>query len=199
MDKRTIGAPLGGLIGGPLINVKGWPWALWLSAIITGAEFVAYIFTFDETSYAARQVDGKDHKFTASLVHRVPSSRLGPQAFLAPLLFFQSPAAVLCAFAYGISFGLASVGTAVIIPQVFGGSYDFGVAQTGLVYIAALVGVLIGEQAAGPVSDVIMKRHVKACKMANTPVRPEYRLWAAVPGYILVPAGLIIFGVTLQL
>lgn len=91
-------------------------------------------------------------------------------------IIVYAPHAVIFALAYGISFRLASVGTAVIIPQVFGGSYYFGVAQVGLVYIAALVGVFVGEQAAGPVSDVIIKRHVKACKTANTPVRLEYRL-----------------------
>lgn len=189
---------MGGLIGGALINAKGWPWALWLSAIITGAEFITYIFTFHETSYAARLVADKDNRFPRSLLPRVPGSSLSLRAFLAPLLFFQSPAVVISAFAYGVSFGLASVGTAVIIPSAFGGSYDFGVTQTGLVYIAALVGVLIGEQAAGPVSDLIMKRHARACKIAKTPMRHEYRLWAALPGYILVPIGLVIFGVTLQ-
>lgn len=129
---------------------------------------------------------------------RIPGSRLRPKDFWATFVFIQSPVVVLCALAYGFSFGFASVGLANIIPSAFGTFYGFGTVQDGLVFISVLIGVVLGEQASGPVSDLIMKRHVKKCRATGKPVRLEHRLIGALPGYIFVPAGLIIFGVCLQ-
>lgn len=197
---RTTGPGIGGLVGGVLINARGWAWALWLSAIITGVQLLAYVFTYRETLYTAQQPCDKGAGGFASkyLPRRVPGSDLGVGTFLSPLLFFQSPVVLVCALAYGVSFGTIGVGMAVIIPSAFGEFYGFGISQDGYVYVAVLIGVFIGEQAAGPVSDLVMKRHKRYCEANNKPVRAEHRLYAALPGYILAPIGLVIFGVTLQ-
>ncbi len=89
----------------------------------------------------------------------------------------------MCTLAYGVSFALGNVATVTLIPIAFGETYQFGPVSDGLVYISILVGVLIGEQAAGPVSDMIMRKQATH--------RKERRLKAAVPGAILVPIGLV--------
>ena len=99
----------------------------------------------------------------------------------------QSPVIVLCALSYAASFALASVGTVTFVPVAFGDRYGFDSVQDGLTYISILVGVLLGEQAAGRVSD----RIVRGKNM-------EHRLTAALPGFVLVPAGLVLFGVGLK-
>ena len=170
-----------------------------MCAIINAAELLLYIFAFKETLYVGREDREEKTTFLHKIVpQRIPGSRLRPKDFWAPFVFIQSPAVVLLAIAYGCSFGFASVGLANIVPTAFGAFYGFGTIQDGLVFISVLIGVVLGEQAAGPVSDLIMKRYVKKCRIAGKPIRLEHRLIGAIPGYIIVPAGLIIFGVCLQ-
>ena len=74
--------------------------------------------------------------------------------------------------------------------------YGFDTAQVGLIIgIPTLVGSLIGEFCAGPVSDRILyiytRRHDGVSK-------PEARLQAMWPGFIIMPARVIIEGVCFQ-
>lgn len=191
-------------MGGPLIQYHGWRWSQWLCAILNAAQFLGYVFTFRETYYLARRHESEArprrfHFFELfTLPRRVLGSSLSFKTVLTPLLFLQSPVVVLCAITYGWAFGEVSVGMANIVPFAFGKFYNFGPVGDGLVFISILVGVLIGEQLAGPLSDYIMKRHVRASKAASQSVQLEHRLRAILPGYIFVPIGLVIFGVTLQ-
>ena len=70
--------------------------------------------------------------------------------------------------------------------------------KNGLTYIAILVEVIIGKQAVGPSSDYIMEKHAKSASLNGQPIRLEHRFKALFVGYVLVPIGLIIFGVSLQ-
>ena len=114
----TLGAPLGALIGGPLVQNCGWQWAMWLPACTNGAQALAFFLTYRETLYPARQLlpPNLSH-FTElfRLPRRVPHSSLSLKTFLAPLLFIQSPIVVLCALAYGLSFGQSPGSTPVCI------------------------------------------------------------------------------------
>jgi MFS family permease len=197
----TIGPAVGPLIGAFLINAKGWEWALFLCAIINAVELVAYVFTFSETLWVPKECEQQSNpttwlsKFTP---RRVPNSTLTVRDFTAPLVFIQSPVVVICALAYGVTFGVVLVGLTNIEPIAFGDFYGFKTTQDGLVFISVLVGALIGELAAGPLSDAVMKRHLSQSREMGKPGRYEHRLMAALTGYVLVPAGLIIFGTTLE-
>lgn len=54
----SMGAPLGGLIGGPIVSYLGWQWVMWIISIICGAQLLAFILTCPETSYLHRQQSG---------------------------------------------------------------------------------------------------------------------------------------------
>lgn len=194
----TLGPALGGLVGGPLINAKGWRWSQWLCAIATGVQFLVYLFTFEETLYPARSTQHGNFLIRRFRIQRVPGSRFSPVVILKPLLFLQSPAVVICALAYAVCFAIASVGLATIIALPFNEYYGFNSTDDGLTYIAILVGVIVGEQASGPLSDWMMKRHVEAARANHQPIRLEYRLRAVLLGYVFVPVGLIMFGVSLD-
>lgn len=197
----TIGPALGPLAGAFLINAKGWEWALFLCAIINAAELVAYVFTFSETLWVPEDSEPlpKPSTWLAKLIpRRVPGSTLAFMDFSAPLIFIQSPVIVICALAYGATFGVVLVGLTNIEPIAFGNFYRFKTTQDGLVFLSVLVGAVIGELAAGPLSDAVMKRHLRHCHETGKPGRYEHRLIAALTGYVLVPAGLVIFGVTLE-
>jgi MFS family permease len=190
----TIGPSIGPLIGAFLTNSRGWRWSLWLCAIINGAELVLYVFTFRETA----SVEGLETGSLSWIPRAMPGRRLRLQQFWKPCLFVQSPAIVISAFAYGITFGFSLVGLTNIEPLAFGALYDFGTVQNGLVFLSVLVGAVIGEQVSGPLSDAIMKRYIKRCEQQDKVFRYEHRLIAAIPGYFLSPVGLIIYGVTLH-
>lgn len=199
----TIGPAIGPFIGAFLINARGWQWALYLCAIINAAELLAYIFTFHETLWVPSEDEMSEVAKGSNVPYRqtprrIPGSTLKFWDFFAPFVFIQSPSVVICALAYGITFGVTLVGLTNIEPIAFGAFYGFKTTQDGLVFLAVLVGAVIGEQAAGPLSDVVMKRHLKKARETGGPARYEHRLIAALSGYVIVPAGLIIFGVTLQ-
>ncbi|OBT51795.1 hypothetical protein VE04_08105, partial [Pseudogymnoascus sp. 24MN13] len=147
----TIGPAIGPLIGAFLINAKGWQWSLFLCAIINAVELIAYVFLFQETLYTSSESKGLS--FSKIIPGRVPGSSLAFWKILSPFVFIQSPVVVICAFAYGISFGTALVGLTNIEPLAFGAFYGFKTTQNGLVFLSVLVGAVIGEQAAGRLSD----------------------------------------------
>lgn len=64
-----------------------------------------------------------------------------------------------------------------------------------IIGIPTLIGSIIGELCAGPVSDWILYLHTKRNNGVST---PEARLQAIWPGWVLMPAGVIIEGVCLQ-
>ena len=199
-----LGPAIGGLVGGPLIQAKGWRWAQWLGAITCAAQLIAYLLTFEETLYGARKQQPQQHSRQWSIARifqvprRVPGSSLSILTAVKPLYFLQSPVVVICALAYAVCFSVVSVGVATIIPLPFGEYYNFNSTADGLTYIAILVGVIIGEQAAGPLSDRMMKRHIETAKAGGHSARLEHRLRALPLGYVLVVVGLIMFGESLE-
>jgi MFS family permease len=115
----TIGPAIGQLAGAFLINAKGWEWALFLCAIINAAELVAYIFTFSETLWVPEESEQlpKPSTWLAKVIpRRVPGSTPAFMDFFAPLVFIQSLVIVICALAYGATFGVVLVGLTNIEP-----------------------------------------------------------------------------------
>jgi len=193
----SLGAPVGGIIGGPVIYYVGWRWVLWLTAICNGLQFLAYLFTVPETSQTQRQlsVPGKNQLF--SIPKRVPG-RLGLRSFIEPFLLLQSPHVTLVAFAYSVTFAITSPGISAIVPLATKEVYNFSPVAQGLFFVGPLVGVLLGELIAGPASDWLMNRERSRAANTGRDVRLEARLIGGLPGYVLAPLGVIIFGVTLE-
>lgn len=196
----AIGAPFGGLIGGPVVYYIGWRWVMWLIAVANGAQTLAYILSCPETSHQHRQ-NTQLCAYHSSELLRLPRrlhGRLGPRSFVQPILLLQSPNVVLIAFAYGVTFAITSPGISVIVPLALEKFYNFGAIAQGLFFIGPLVGVLLGEQLAGPASDWFMNRERRLAATAHRLPHLESRFVAAVAGYAAAPVGVIIFGVTLQ-
>ena len=126
---------------------------------------------------------------------RIESSSLG---IFGPFVCIQSPVVVICALAYGVSFGTVFVRLTNIKLLAIGDFYGFGATQDGLVFLSVLVGAVLGKLAARRLSDIVIKRHLKRCREIGKEGRYEHRLLSVLSGYFLVPAGLVIFGVTLE-
>ncbi|KAL3468987.1 major facilitator superfamily domain-containing protein [Aspergillus californicus] len=196
----SLGAPLGGLIGGPVVSYIGWRWVMWIISIVCGAQLLGFILTCPETSYIHRKRSGLGAYHPSELISlpkRVPG-QLGWQSFIEPILLFQSPNVVLIAFAYGVTFAITSPGIATILPIALGDVYDFDSIAQGLFFLAPLVGIILAERLAGPGSDWAMNRERRRAATTNRQEHPESRLWFGLPGYAMSVIGVIIFGVTLQ-
>ncbi|KAM5432110.1 hypothetical protein MferCBS31731_007611 [Microsporum ferrugineum] len=196
----AIGAPLGGVIGGPVVHYLGWQWTQWIIAIINGVQLLGFILTCPETSYRHRQHSGLGMYHPSELMRlpRFLPGQLSVRSLLEPIFFLQSPHLVLIALAYGVTFAITSPGISVILPLALEEFYGFGAIAQGLFFLGPLVGVLLGERLGGPGSDWAMNRERRRAAAANDRERLESRLYVGLPGYVIVVVGVVIFGVTLQ-
>ena len=111
-------------------------------------------------------------------------------------IMLKYPSVLLSAMYYSLSFGFGSVMFAITGSAAFGSIYHFDPAQIGLaIGLSTFIGTLLGELSAGPVSDRVLYLYTK--QHGGVP-KPEARLQATWPGFILLPAGVIIEGVCLQ-
>lgn len=196
----AIGAPLGGVIGGLVVHYRCWQWVMWLIAIMSCVECLAYILTCPETSYLHRQHAGLGayHRTELTRIPKRLPNHQSLRSFIEPVLLLQSPHIVLIALAYGVTFAITSPGISVILPLALEEFYGFGSIAQGLFFIGPLVGVLLGERFSGPASDWVMNRERRQARAANRRERLESRLLVALPGYVMSTLGVLIFGITLQ-
>lgn len=95
-----------------------------------------------------------------------------------------------------IVFNFASVFLTVEIPQIFLPKFEFNSQQIGLQFLGMIIGSIIGEQLAGRLSDLWMRRAYARAQKRNQPsIRPEHRLWLSYAGFLFTVVGLIVFGV----
>ncbi|KAF5548556.1 transporter HOL1 [Fusarium phyllophilum] len=109
-----------------------------------------------------------------------------------PFKYFSLPIVVFCGFMYGAVVCYFNVlnGTASIILSV--PPYSFKASTVGLCYIATVIGVFIRSFFSGPLGDKL----VLYLTRRNNGIRePEYRLWLYAVLGLLVPAGLLLWGV----
>lgn len=148
---------------------KSWHWIFYLLSIIFLAEFVLYIFFGPETLYdrPTRAVAADDatvveeeHRdqntappasaawyapyITFKRHDRTPWSRL-PLETIQPLKMFFVLPVVLSATAYAVTFTYSNVLLTIETPALLGRKYELNAQQTGLQFIAYLLGALLGE------------------------------------------------------
>ncbi|KAF5983216.1 transporter HOL1 [Fusarium coicis] len=108
-----------------------------------------------------------------------------------PFKYFSLPIVVFCGFMYGAVVCYFNVlnGTASIILSA--PPYSFKASSVGLCYIATVIGVFIGSFFSGPIGD----KFVLYMTRRNNGIRePEYRLWLYAVLSLLVPGGLLLWG-----
>lgn len=110
---------------------------------------------------------------------------------LRPLIFLSFPIIFYAGFSYGSNLVWFNVlnGTASLI---LGGTYNFPSSMVGLSYLSPLIGVAIGSIYTGPIGDRIV---LKLARKNKGILEPEQRLWLFIPSLLLIPFGLILWGV----
>ena len=123
-------------------------------------------------------LEGENQTLLSALVR--PFRLLGTQPIVQILAFYM-------AYLYGLTYLLLST-----FPQLWHGVYGESVGVAGLNYISLGIGLGLGAQVCAPMQDRIyaaLKRHY------NVDIgRPEFRIPLMVPGAMLAPIGLLIYG-----
>ncbi|TKX19743.1 MFS transporter-like protein 147 [Elsinoe australis] len=202
----TNGAHVAAMIGGPIAKFIGWRACFWIPAIILGAQLVVMAVALPETLYRRRtdgtglagvNGDGKVN-WLRLMTFRSGQARKGLKLwdFTHVFVMLKYPSVLFPALYYSIHFGLGSVLFAVTGAAAFGGIYHFDTVGVGLaIGVSTFIGTLIGELSAGPVSDRLVYLYAKA---HDGDQKAETRLFATIPGAILIPIGVIIEGVCFQ-
>lgn len=207
----TLGAPGGPFIMGFVVQHAGVRWIFWIYAIMAFIIFIGWLFA-DETLYnRALALEHAHHgaeklgtltgfkkpgdflnlKFTFTKKNDL---QLSVGYFLRPLKQFANYRVFICVFSYAVVFAYASIVLTVELPQYMQSKFGLDAQSTGLQFLSIIIGSVIGELLAGPLSDFWMKRCIKRRGYKLI----EDRLWISYNGYICVIFGLIIWGVRLQ-
>ncbi|KAK1002199.1 hypothetical protein LTR54_008211 [Friedmanniomyces endolithicus] len=109
-----------------------------------------------------------------------------------PLKFLTFPVIAYAGFSYGSNLCWFNVlnGTASLI--LGGEPYNFPAWAVGLSYLSPLVGVAIGSIYTGWIGDRIV---LNMARRNNGVLEAEHRLWLFLPSLLLIPFGLILWGV----
>ena len=109
-----------------------------------------------------------------------------------PLIFLTFPVVAYAGFSYGsnlVWFNVLNGTTSLILG---GAPYDFPAWAVGLSYVSPLIGVAIGSVYTGYIGDRIV---LKMARRNHGILEPEQRLWLFLPSLLLIPSGLILWGV----
>ena len=194
-----LGAAVGPIVGGSVSQRIGWPWIFWIVSAFDGMLLIMYAI-FVQESYAPvllarkaqslRKSTGK--RFHTKFERTYPTlSRKIQASFLRPLkLLVTRPIIVVMSFLMACNFGTYCFVLSTFA-NIWTDRYHQSETVSGLHYIAIAVGSTIATQIGGPLTDRIWA-HLKA--KAKGEVVPEYRVPLLVPGALMMPIGLIIYG-----
>ncbi|KZV79773.1 MFS general substrate transporter [Exidia glandulosa HHB12029] len=198
------GAHLSPIPCGFIAETVGWRWCFYLAAILHGVMFCIMLVALPETLFfrdsKAMSHESPRHSIRSRLAlwgFRTPGRSLHWREIYRPFQMAIYPSVILCAIYYSVLNGYASIEFSVTVAATFSQLYGFNAGHLGLsLGLSLLIGSLLGELASGPIMDTIMRRARKRSPTDN--IVPEVRLNAIWTGAILVPAGILIYGLTVH-
>ncbi|KAI9687389.1 MAG: hypothetical protein M1820_010485 [Bogoriella megaspora] len=193
-----LGPGLGPILGGVIAQKTTWRWIFWsTSAFCLALQIVSFMF-FRE-SYAPvilrrkmkklRKETGNDRLHTE---FEGPDQKLLPslrRSFTRPfIILFTHPiiqiSSMLSAYGYGVLYiTLTSWST------IWMNRYGLDMSKSGLHYFALTIGEMLGAQIGAHVTDWAWRR-----LQTRGSRGPEDRLPLIIPGTLIVPTGLLLFG-----
>ncbi|KAF2755489.1 MFS multidrug transporter [Pseudovirgaria hyperparasitica] len=207
----TLGPPAGPFFMGFVAEHIGYRWIYWVLAITNLVQLLLYIPFGPETRYmrvshtpTTTKPNPKPSPFKAqylSILTRIDPTPLTALEFLHPLSLAAYPSILIPTLSYTFVFGFASVYLTVEIPQIFIPKFALSPQGLGLQFLGIVVGSVVGEQLAGPLSDWWMNRNrnrdgsEQSSARPRPRPRPEHRLYLSYLGFLLAIVGLVVFGV----
>jgi MFS family permease len=197
----TIGTPGGPFIMGFVVQHLGLDWIFWIFAVINLLQFLAYLALNTETLYPrpnTQTPDLKPQQQPKPSYLTFPRLNLSPltlTSFLSPLYLSTNLRILIPITSYALVFCYANIALIVEMPIAIGEKFHLTAQQTGLQFIALIIGSVLGEQLSGPISDAFLRRQ---SKHSRTQARPETRLWISYIGFLTVIVGLLVWGIQIQ-
>jgi hypothetical protein len=108
-----------------------------------------------------------------------------------PLTFLTFPVIFYAGFSYGSNLVWFNVLNATA-SLILNGTYGFSASIVGVCYVSPLLGVAVGAAYTGWLGDAFI---VRKARKNNGIMESEHRLWLFVPSLLLIPFGLILWGV----
>ncbi|KAI0019503.1 major facilitator superfamily domain-containing protein [Xylariomycetidae sp. FL0641] len=200
-----LGPAIGPLAGAFITQNTTWRWAFWATTIADAAIQAAGLLWLRET-YAPvllawkrdrlAKTTGRDGLRTPydgasrKVVRSLMTALVRPFRLLASQPIVQCLALYMM-YLYGLMYLMLSS-----FPGLFSGpepeGYGMPLGLGGLNYISLGLGFLLGGQVCAPLQDKIYVRLKQ--KVGRGVGRPEFRVPMMLPGAVLVPAGLLIYG-----
>lgn len=192
---HTAGGHLAPTFGGYIYKRMDWHWCFYVPAIISGVLLVVFALTVPETLYSRsveslQQPQMSEYQKERIRKRRYESRRMKFANFTRQFKMLRYPSVLLPALFYAVASGYGNMVFVLSSPILFRRVYHFHTYQIGLLLgLPLTLGSFIGEFGAGGFSDFVMRR--RAIKRGGKRI-PEDRLYAMIPGVILLPLGLII-------
>jgi len=115
-----------------------------------------------------------------------------PRMVARPLIFLSFPIIAYSGFCYGSNLVWFNVLNATASLILSGEPYNFAASMVGVAYVSPLIGVFLGAAYTGKFGDWFMVRMARA---KGGVMEPEHRLWLFCASMVLIPFGLILWGV----
>lgn len=193
-----LGAAVGPILGGYITDRLSWHWLFWSTSIVQGTLSALSLPIFHETyapvlrrqalraRLAAQDSSVPQPSSPDSLRLTLARSLALPLRLLAthPIIQLIS---ILSSVNYGILYILLST-----VASTYTIQYNASLTSSGLHYLALCIGEIIGSLIGGPFMDFAYAR-LKA-RTRTQEGRAEFRVPNLLPGALLAPAGLLLYG-----
>ncbi|KAI4861024.1 MFS general substrate transporter [Hypoxylon rubiginosum] len=199
-----LGPCIGPIAGGYLIEAAGWRWVYWLIVILSGLLIpLSYFFlleTFapiilEHKTLRLRKETGNP-QLRSKLSGRLTPKEQFKHAIIRPMkLLLLTPIVTLMALYVAITYGILYL-LITTFSFVYTEHYGFGEGDSGLTFLPAGLGMMLGVVGFGQLTDRMVKRN-QAKGVAH---RPEVRIAPAftIPCGVALPIGLFIYGWTVE-
>ncbi|KAF2167771.1 hypothetical protein M409DRAFT_65873 [Zasmidium cellare ATCC 36951] len=194
---RLLGWFVGPIVGGIIVHLLDWRWVFWISAAAAGSNALIAIIALRET-YAPillqrRANQSPSEKRRLSMQGYVNSaispSGLICHSILQPLkILCLNPLVAMTALYSGTLSGILIL-IATTIPFTYSRRYAFSALETGLVYIAPGVGMVMGLLVSGLLINCMSKRHKNISKAED-----RISALGVLAGTVLAGGGLALYG-----
>ena len=192
-----LGPVIGPVAGGYLGEGAGWRWVFWLITIAGGTAFGFSVIFMRET-YEPVLLERKTKRLRKETGNPDLRSRLDPgipmreffiRALIRPtkMLIF-SPIVLLLSIYMAVVYGYLYL-LFTTLTLVFEHTYHFSQGAVGLSFLGIGIGSMLGLVIFGVASDKMVKK-----MSARGEMKPEYRLPPLIPGSLIIPCGLFIYG-----
>lgn len=204
-----VGPVIGPTIGGFLCQYMNWQSTFYFTAIMAGVLLILTAAFLPETLRKQRQVEviknemdedlGENHYVSNKDVTTVEKKPSGPSFFTTlgtsfkPMIVMLHDPTVLLLTAYNTVIFASLYFLNPTITDTFKRIYGYTEWKVGLCYLAMGGGFMIGSVLSGQHSDYVLAKLSKKSQDGQKIVS-EMRLQAAVPSFILIPAGYLIYG-----